>query len=248
MMSQERARYVLKKFWTRVVPNIRHLPGSRVRVCQACLRASLILAIGEDEEFKLCVRCRANLRYEMLARYVRQSGRKLEASDVLELDPGSPLQTLLGQSRRYIRSYFRPDVVPGIARPDGVVCQDITHLTYPDQSLDLIVSSDVLEHVPDVSAALRESARVLRPGGEHIFTVPPREATRQRALLRDGQVVHLVQPPEYHRDPLDPQGVLAFWDYGPDLGQRFQVPGLVIQPVLGPEGRSRRVVWSARKS
>lgn len=238
--------YVLKKLRTRVLRNVRYLPGSRVRICRACRHATLVLAIGEDEEFHICVRCRANLRYELLATHLRRT-YDLRTLDVLELDPSSPLRLLLGRARRYTRSFFRPDVAPGSMRADGVVCQDITRLTFPDESLDLIVSSDVLEHVPDAMAAFRESARVLRPGGAHVFTVPPRAQTRRRAALEQGRVVHLVNPPEYHLDPLDPAGVLAYWDYGPDLAEAMRVPGLEILPVLGPEGRSGRVVWAARK-
>lgn len=240
------AAYVWDKLWTRVLPNVRYLPRSRVRVCRACRNATLVLAIGADEEFHICVRCRANLRYELLALYLRRS-YQVGTLDVLELDPSSPLQSLLSGARSYTRSFFRPDVLPGVARSDGIVCQDITRLTFPDQSLDLIVSSDVLEHVPDASAAFAESARVLRPGGAHVFTVPPRQRTRRRALLEGGRIIHLVNPPEYHLDPLDRAGVLAYWDYGPDLPEVFRVPGLEIVPVLGPEGRSGRVVWAARK-
>jgi SAM-dependent methyltransferase len=205
------------------------------------------MAFGEAEEFHLCVRCRANLRYELLARSLRQSFPDISALDVLELDYGSPLRGFLGKARTYTRSFFRDNVARGAVRDDGAICQDITRLTYADASLDLIVSSDVLEHVPDAAAAFRESARVLRPGGAHVFTVPPRAATRQRATIENGRVVHEA-PPEYHSDPLDPSGVLAFWDFGPDLAEKFPGTGLDFRVTLGPEGADRRIVWEARRT
>ena len=39
-------------------------------------------------------------------------------------------------------------------------------------SVDIAIASDVIEHLPDDSAAIRELARVLRPGGLALITVP----------------------------------------------------------------------------
>jgi SAM-dependent methyltransferase len=50
--------------------------------------------------------------------------------------------------------------------------EDIQALSYPDASFDLVLTSETLEHVPDWRLAIAETARVLRPGGRHVFTVP----------------------------------------------------------------------------
>lgn len=230
----------------RLIPNLRYLPLTRLRRCKACDRVTAIVALGPNEEFHLCLRCRANLRYELLAGYLRQAFPSVENLDVLELDYRSPLQSFLSKARSYTRSYYRAHVPPGTARQDGAVCQDITQLTFADCSLDLIVSSDVLEHVPDATAAFRESARVLRPGGSHVFTVPPRAATRKRARLEHGKIVHLVEP-EYHYDPLDPAGILTFWDYGPDIATILPTQGVDFRVVAGPRGSAHRIVWQMQK-
>lgn len=236
-----------KKVGNRVVPNVQHLRKSTVRVCGACDKPSLFVALGEDEEFHLCLRCRANLRYEMIARHLRSAYPNIEALDVLELDDRSPLRGYLSRARTYTRSYYRPGIASGTVRADGAVCEDITRLSYLDGSLDLIVSSDVLEHVRDVEAAFRESARVLRPGGAHVFTVPPRTVTRLRVTEESGRLIFLL-PPEYHRDPLDAAGVLTFWDFGPDMPQRFSTDSFGIRVVSGPLGKSGRMVWEARRN
>jgi ubiquinone/menaquinone biosynthesis C-methylase UbiE len=48
------------------------------------------------------------------------------------------------------------------------------HLPMPDGSVDLITSQALLEHVDGVPAAIREMARVLRPGGTTLHLVPCR--------------------------------------------------------------------------
>jgi SAM-dependent methyltransferase len=54
----------------------------------------------------------------------------------------------------------------------GSVRGDAHHLPFPDGTFDRIIASEVLEHLPDDAAALRELARVLRPGGTIAVTIP----------------------------------------------------------------------------
>lgn len=231
----------------RVLPGLRNLGRSELRRCRCCDRPTVFVSLSPGDEFRICVRCRAGLRYEMLASHIRARCPELEAMSVLELDPHSPLRGLLGRAGRYEQTYYAAEDRPGSLGVNGARCEDITALTFDDDSFDLIVSSEVLEHVPDLEAAFRESARVLKPGGAHVFTVPPRTTTRRRAELRDGGVAHLVEP-EYHSDPLDPRGILAFWDIGTeDAGELFGRPDLRLSVVAGPEGVDGRVVWEARK-
>ena len=49
---------------------------------------------------------------------------------------------------------------------------DITAIPAPDASFDVILCTEVLEHVPDPVAAVREMARLLRQGGRLILTAP----------------------------------------------------------------------------
>jgi SAM-dependent methyltransferase len=55
---------------------------------------------------------------------------------------------------------------------NGVMHQDLMALSFPANSIDVVITSDVLEHVADPYLAHREIYRVLRPGGFHVFTVP----------------------------------------------------------------------------
>ena len=62
---------------------------------------------------------------------------------------------------------------------------DATRLPYPDGSFDRIIAAEVLEHIPDDVAAIRELSRVLRPGGTMAVTVPAWLAERVCWALSD---------------------------------------------------------------
>ena len=97
--------------------------------------------------------------------------------------------------------------------------RDLTALDFPAASLDAHVSQDVLEHVPDYRKALAEAARVLRPGGILVFTVPfywDRHANQTVAWLDDSGQLQFSGEPEYHGDPVS-GGVLCFHHFGWEL-------------------------------
>lgn len=52
------------------------------------------------------------------------------------------------------------------------IVSDITAIPSPDASYDVILCSEVLEHVPDPVAALKEMCRLVKPNGQIILTVP----------------------------------------------------------------------------
>lgn len=49
---------------------------------------------------------------------------------------------------------------------------DICRLPFADASIDVILSSEVVEHLPDPVPAIREMARVLKPGAYALITTP----------------------------------------------------------------------------
>ena len=49
---------------------------------------------------------------------------------------------------------------------------DVTAIPVPDATFDAALCTEVLEHVPDPVAAVREFARILKPGGRLMLTAP----------------------------------------------------------------------------
>lgn len=58
------------------------------------------------------------------------------------------------------------------SRDLDVVRGDATALPFADATFDLVMSTDVWEHIEDDAAVARETARVLRPGGRALIAVP----------------------------------------------------------------------------
>lgn len=52
------------------------------------------------------------------------------------------------------------------------IVSDITAIPEPDASFDVILCTEVFEHLPDPIAAIREFSRLLKPGGKVIITAP----------------------------------------------------------------------------
>lgn len=93
-------------------------------------------------------------------------------------------------------------------------------MTFPDNSFDLFVTSDVFEHVFEPGKAFAEINRVLKPGGLHIFTMPwipsMKRSVRRAKLNADGTIDHLKEA-QYHGNPIDAKGSLVTFDWGLDF-------------------------------
>jgi 2-polyprenyl-3-methyl-5-hydroxy-6-metoxy-1,4-benzoquinol methylase len=54
----------------------------------------------------------------------------------------------------------------------ATLVSDITVLPFPDGFFDMVICSEVLEHIPDQESAVKEIIRVLKAGGNLIVSVP----------------------------------------------------------------------------
>jgi SAM-dependent methyltransferase len=141
--------------------------------------------------------------------------------------------TLRGRHRFFIGSEFYP--AEDASHPlYPVPYQDLLNLSFASETFDVVITSDVLEHVSNMQQALCEMARVLKPGGLMLSTHPFtwHESTLTRAILKDGEVA-LVESPEYHQNPAAPeQGSLVFAVPGWDIIEACKAAGFAQAEML----------------
>ena len=118
-------------------------------------------------------------------------------------------------------SEYLGDVLPqGASDRKGRRNEDLCALTFDDASFNVVLTYDVLEHVPDYNTAIVEMYRILKPGGCLMISVPfapPSSENIVRAKLNaDGAVEHILEP-EYHGDPLQSDGCLCYYHFGWEL-------------------------------
>lgn len=187
----------------------------------------------------ICNNCGSIPRERALMRVIDDFRPDWRAEAVHESSPGGRgVSVKLGEEcPGYSYSHFFDDVPLGETHPiRNERCENLEALTFADASFDLFVTQDVMEHVFDPAAAFREIARVLKPGGAHIFTAPLVNKGRPsapRAIRRaDGSIDHLREP-EYHGNPVDPEGSLVTMDWGYDIAAVIQelcgCPSVIVQ-------------------
>jgi SAM-dependent methyltransferase len=164
-------------------------------------------------------------RERALMQVIRELAPNWAQMQLHESSPGQRGASILlaRDCQGYIGTQYYPGEQLGTVK-DGYRCEDLERQTFADASFDLVISQDVMEHIFHPDRAYREIWRTLRHGGLYIHTTPiykDQVTTMQRANLDDhGQVNHLAEP-EYHGNPVDPQGSLVTYHYGYDFADKI---------------------------
>lgn len=178
-----------------------------------------LTALFNLREGRLCTSCGANIRSQGLARAITRSkygyGQKSLAAwvkvanqnklSVCELNSCQRLHdTLKGLNNLTYSEFGTPTQ------------QNIEALTYPDNSFDLVLHSETLEHVPNPRQAMDECRRVIKKDGVILFTTPViwSRQSLKRAKIQGKKIVHRLEP-SYHAQRTD--DYLVFQEYGKDI-------------------------------
>ena len=198
-----------------------------------------------------CMKCLSTSRYRSIARGILKflkDSIKINARSLSELSNNNvydsisiydtqipfkylscayPIPSVL-QEKRWINlslSKFDQKLKLGKKLTSNVSIQNLEQLRFKDSSFDLVITSDVMEHVRLDYLAHREIHRVLKMGGYYIFTVP-HDFSMEDSLTRvdiiepnDATKDDFILEPEYHGDVNADQnkGALSYRVYGKSL-------------------------------
>ncbi len=165
-----------------------------------------------------CPHCHSLERHRHLWLFLQEKKNELFERNLtlLHWAPESCLfKTLENMSNiRYIPADLNPNC-------SDVRKLDITQIELDSNSIDVILCSHVLEHVPDDNKAMAELFRVLRPGGYAIIMVPL--YTSLDKTYEDFSIVH-PEARELHFDQDD-----HVRKYGHDILERLKAAGFEVE-------------------
>ena len=208
-----------------------------------------------------CVHCLTTSRYRSMARGLLEAFRRLEGVRAKSLarlprtlvgrriavydtqvpfDAGAsayPIPTLLERCGWIDLSVstWKPGRAPGEALGPRTTNQNLERLTFADASFDIVLTSDVIEHVRLEQRAHEEVRRVLKSGGIYLFTAPH---FRDRTTIDRVKIVDPadpsrdvdVLPREYHGDANSEDGrALAYRSFGIDLDEKLRGLGFEVE-------------------
>lgn len=215
-----------------------HSYAGRCNVCG--WQGVFVLKHRSIREGYACGQCRSSMRYraqaDVILALVDPAAPDLATlvdsprwHDLQVFEPGivGPFRKFMKGKPNYRLSFYWEDVPPGESR-DGVVCQDLTATTYADGSFDMVITSDIFEHVRKPFDGFREIRRILKPGGWHVWSVPAveplRAETRDRMDTSTDEDIPIL-PPVYHGSGVAGGRSVVYTDFGADIVEQLAAAG-----------------------
>ncbi len=222
--------------------------GATPGICSLCEQAQLFHpADGAARDGYACSACGATLRdrdqaqvilallgrgqhlsRQSLVQAIRGAGKDIA---ILEMAYSSAFSASLGLLPGYHQAYHWADHrQSGKIGARDVPFGDLQSLDFPDNSFDLVLTSDVLPFVQDDNRAQQEVLRTLRPGGAHIAAIPMDwpfpPTTRQHYDTRGNTPTPLAEE-RFFRSP-DGAKLPLMRRYGLDLKPQLEAMGYAV--------------------
>lgn len=193
----------------------------RLGYCPICERKTIFFAHKNWlRDCYRCIGCRSIPRNRALKVVLKKLyGDQLDQISIHESSPTRKKKYWLRKLSNYSCSYFMPNTELGLIIDEKVYCENLENMTFKNDSFDLFISQDVLEHIENPVKALMEIKRVLKKGGTHVFTVPvywEKETEKRVDLTSEGEKIFLKEK-EYHGNPIDKGGSLVITEWGKDI-------------------------------
>lgn len=190
--------------------------------CPCCEQSTFFIARNSwlRDHFK-CTNCNCIPRERALMLAIKEECPNWQNLNIHESSPGKRGHSVLLRQKAtaYTETQFFPDMPLG-SNVYGVRCEDLEQQTFEDSIFDIVITSDVMEHIYDPEKAFQEIHRTLKPGGSHIFSVPiinKHKATQRWANKgKDGNPEFLFEP-EWHGNPVDKKGSPVTMHWGFDI-------------------------------
>jgi Methyltransferase domain len=114
--------------------------------CIICMAPTRFVAHAEWlRDYYLCNRCGSIPRQRALVEILRMVRPQWRGLTIHESSP-TMMNYFGGQCPNYSYSFYLEDVAPGQER-EGRRCENLEQLTFPDNTFDLFITQDVMEHV-----------------------------------------------------------------------------------------------------
>jgi hypothetical protein len=117
--------------------------------------------------------------------------------------------------------------------------EDVQNTSFLNNYFDLIISTEVFEHVPRPYVGFSEIYRILKPGGKHIFTVPFSVNDYQDNKLAEifNNKLRFFKKPVFHGDPVRKEGIPVFTIFGLEMVDKLCQIGfsVAVKVIYAPE-------------
>lgn len=219
--------YISPSSWLEKLMVKLHFGG--IAKCPVCGSFTLIIITQENlRETCICIKCKSKNRQRQIAYiachvvgFAKQKHissikdfTKLDNFVVYNTEAKGAIHNQLSKMESYICSEYFGNSYKSGDLVNNIMHQDLMNLSLSNESVDLVISSDVFEHIPDPYKAHKEVYRVLKSGGRHIFTVPFYQTEfldEDRTIINSKGNTVFLKEPIYHEDSIRPEkGALVY--------------------------------------